>query len=495
MNNALQNAEKLTENVISGGDQSRGFGFGSFGFGSSSSGGLDFVGLLSQLPSEDGRSMASQARDLKAQSEQKERENQFIASRDNANQVPGMSPEFDPVETVRKIYPILEFRDRVVKKISNIISKIPGLEKLLEKISENLTAFILGLLAPFVRPIIEQVSKTLKDGSSTVIGASAKSQFVVWEDHYSSNPTHSMLSKDHFTNVLNGCAGEVATEIVKYVVPRVLYAMEHTRTPVDEVVDDILRVFHHPALRDDDIEIHRIMYKTVRNWARDYPRRNKLNYLLSSESVKDGKNHLLKGEKVGHGHSHGGGSVSGIANAVQNLGHGKVAGSLWSQVNTRSLDFEVAPSAEPSIPEKRDFHQNPNYWEEAAPSAPEIAYPPHPIPGTSHSERLSLNWQDRYLTSNCPPSQPTYASQPSAGGYYQGPPPRGPPGGYPGYGQPPAPPPGSYDGPKYSDTDSYGAPRPQYTSPPPPPPPGAPYYGGSGSYGNPPYPSDPPYPS
>lgn len=49
------------------------------------------------------------------------------------------------------VYPILEFRDNVVRTISATIAKIPGLEKLVETISEKITVFIMSLLAPFVR--------------------------------------------------------------------------------------------------------------------------------------------------------------------------------------------------------------------------------------------------------------------------------------------------------------------------------------------------------
>lgn len=186
----------------------------------------DFVGLIGNLPGV-GDGFASQARGLQANSEAQEQRNKSVQyssdrgdlSRDNANVVPGMSPNFDPVKVAGQIYPILEFRDKVVKAISRGISKVPGLEKLLEKISETLTAFILGLLAPFIRPIIQQVSKTLKEGSSGVINSSAKSQFEPWENSRCSDPTHSMLSKDHFTNILNSCAGRIAATILQYSVP------------------------------------------------------------------------------------------------------------------------------------------------------------------------------------------------------------------------------------------------------------------------------------
>ena len=182
------------------------------------SGPTDFISLLSKLPTVGG-DFASEARDLKAASDAQERENEQLARADNQNVVPGMSPNFDPVKTAKRIYPILVFRDKIVKAISRGIAKVPGLEKLLEHISETLTAFVMGLLAPFIRPIIKSVTKVLKDGSSGVISASSKSQLEPWENSRCSDPTHSMLSKDHFTNVLNSCAGRVAATILQYAVP------------------------------------------------------------------------------------------------------------------------------------------------------------------------------------------------------------------------------------------------------------------------------------
>jgi hypothetical protein len=207
MNAALKNAEELTK---PGAAASRGFG----GSGGSS----DFISLISQLPGVGG-GFASQARDLQARSAAQEQQNSYSSTRSNDNVVPGMSPDFDPVKTAGQIYPILEFRDKIVRAISATISKIPGLEKLLDHIGETLTAFILGLLAPFVRPIINAVSKALKDGSSGVIDASAHSQLEPWKNPNCTDPTHSMLSKDHFTNLLNSCAGRVASTVLQYVVP------------------------------------------------------------------------------------------------------------------------------------------------------------------------------------------------------------------------------------------------------------------------------------
>ncbi|ETN45187.1 uncharacterized protein HMPREF1541_10064 [Cyphellophora europaea CBS 101466] len=198
----------------------------------------------------------------------------------------------DPGKIVQQIYPILAFRDKVVRAISSVIEKIPGLEALVERIVETLTVFILSLLAPIVRPLIEVLSKTLQTGSEGVIASNGKHQFDVWNDPSSTDPTHSMLSKDHFSNILNSPAGAVAAEILKFIAPRVLYAWEHPDVPVQQVLADVDVIFHHPALRNERIECHRNMFKVVQDWVHSRSDRGRgLDQLLSSQSVKDGKNH------------------------------------------------------------------------------------------------------------------------------------------------------------------------------------------------------------
>ncbi|KAH6610270.1 heterokaryon incompatibility het-c [Trichoderma cornu-damae] len=351
----------------------------------------DFISLIAKIPG-DGAGFAAQARELQAISDAQERDNEVRSRAEgNANVVPGMSPNFDPVKTARQIYPILQFRDRIVKAISRGIEKIPGLEKLLEHISETLTAFILGLLAPFIRPIINQVSKVLKDGSSGVISASANSQFEPWENPRSSDPTHSMLSKDHFTNILNSCAGRIAATILQYTVPRVLYAWENPSVPVDEVINDVLRAFHHPALRHENIQIQRDMFRTVQAWADEHPRRHELDRLLSSESVKQGHNHILNQKKKGGA----GGHAHDAWETVTQLGHGKVSGSLWDQVKTRDLNSIQGHDGNPAL----------NYTSTSP--APPSRYSPPAQGGYGYGESASYLAQSRM---EAPQGQPGHSS-------------------------------------------------------------------------------------
>ncbi|PSN73075.1 heterokaryon incompatibility Het-C [Corynespora cassiicola Philippines] len=383
-------------------------------------------------------------------------------------EIPGTNT--DPATIIPKIYPILEFRDKVVRNISAIISKIPGLEKLIETITERVTIFVLSLLAPFIMPIIEAASKQLKAGSSTVVEAAAKHQFEVWTNPHSSDPTHSMLSKDHFSNILNEPAGQVAAEILKYVAPRVIYAMDHPDVPVDQVLDDCMRVFHHPALRDHRCEVHNKMHEVVEQWAHNYHGKD-LNDILSSESVRAGHNHSGQHDHThgaaghgaanaasfgGHSHGHGGhggghggghshsGSASGgglFGSLASNL-PGGLGNKLSPALNMFSSsreggDGHPSSSGAPYQPPHSPFQPYQSSYSGGAGGEPYNAPPPGPPGG---------GWGHQGQYTGGQGVEPAYAMPTS---YQQGYENYGSgPGGYDAYGgyqQPPPPPQGGYD--------------------------------------------------
>ncbi|KAI0862490.1 heterokaryon incompatibility Het-C [Xylaria cubensis] len=480
---ALKNSENSSGPSNSSG--SRGLGSSLFG---GSSGASDFISLVGSLPGIGG-GMASEAQDLKRMAQEQERRNEqsggYSSTRSNANIVPGMSENFDPVKVSRQIYPILAFRDKIVKSINRGIAKVPGLESLLEKISETLTAFVLGLLAPFIRPIINSITKVLKDGSSGVITASAHSQLEPWTNPHCTDPTHSMLSKDHFTNVLNPCAGRVASTVLQYVVPRILYAWENTGVPVEEVVNDVTRAFHHPAIRDERVEIQREMFNTVRQWVDGFPRRHELDRILGSESVRAGKNHVqhTDGPK---GHSHGGGIFDG--GVMEQLGHGRPKGSLWDQCATRDLDaMGAGPSGRPSSgyserPSSGYGRPSPSHYQSGGYSGHQ-----NPIPQGEAASYYTGSDPNRGRTSQeyGGHSSEGYGSRPNEG--YAGYPGQGY-GGYPnqGYGGHPSQGYGGHPHHEHGGHSHQG-----YGGPPPPQQGGYPPYGQQqwrGGQGDPPYP-------
>ncbi|KAF2472040.1 Het-C-domain-containing protein [Lindgomyces ingoldianus] len=350
--------------------------------------------------------------------------------------IPGTN--LDPSTVIPRIYPILEFRDKVVRSISAIVSKIPGLEKLIETITERVTLFVLSLLAPFVQPIITAASQQLKLSSSALVESSGKHQFEPWTDVYSTNPTHSMLSKDHFSNILNEPAGQVATAILQFVAPRVVYAWDHPDVPVDQVLNDCVQVFHHPAIRDQRSEIHRNMFDVVKRWVDKRPDHgHSLNNILSSESVRAGKNHSGQNDHThghgGHGnagfgsygggqsHGHGGHSGGGGGHAHSGSGGGgggNLLGSLTSNLpgglgQKLSPGFNLLSTGRPR--EVGDDFGRPSSSGDPYAQDPNQGYSPQPSPGLPAS-----NW------GSFQPYQSSYAEGQSTEGYtYDAPAPSG----------------------------------------------------------------------
>lgn len=83
--------------------------------------------------------------------------------------------------------------------ISAAFEKIPILPKIVEQLEEQLTQFVFSIMAPFIVPLIRQLRAELKTGSDEIIQSSKNEQHIVFEKDNWSDPTHSMLSKDHFS--------------------------------------------------------------------------------------------------------------------------------------------------------------------------------------------------------------------------------------------------------------------------------------------------------
>ncbi|THV75146.1 heterokaryon incompatibility Het-C [Aureobasidium pullulans] len=411
------------------------------------------VSLLSKVPGTSG--LCQEAVRLQTESDQYAAQNGGAGARgfddggysqDRAwNPVASANNTADPQAIVAKIYPILVFRDNVVRSISNIVSKIPGLESLIEKITEKVTLIVMGLLAPYITPLIAAASNSLKQGSSSVVDASGKHQYEVWTDPFSTDPTHSLLSKDHFSNILNEPAGKVAACILQYVAPRIIYAFDHPDVPEEEVLNDVLRVFHHPAIRDPHCEIQTKMFAVVEQWARQRPGGgHDLDRLLSSEGVKAGHNHT--GGANPHLHSHGGpGDMQNVFGMGQHPQRGMDASGTPEQYGSGyGQPGPATPQAGWGAPPPADYNQQ---YQPPAPAGfannDPYAYP------SAYQQGYEVPY-DAGTPYGAPPPGPPQQFGGQYGAAPPGPPPPGQYGGYDqqqqhqqhGYGQ--GPPPG-YD--------------------------------------------------
>ncbi|KAK4465603.1 ATP-dependent RNA helicase DDX42 [Cladorrhinum samala] len=208
----------------------------------------------------------------------------------------------------RQIMPAIEFHDELLQNISEAIAKIPILPKIIEQLEEQLSLFVFSIVAPFIIPIIDQIKNELATGASEIIDSSKNEQHIVFEDDYSSDPTHSMLAKDHFTNILNEIAGRTASQVVSWAVPQLMEAIDDEGTDVDRVLTKIIYgVLHHPAQRNDGpagaSEGRRIIYDSVKNWwhEMDDGQRDEYRRKLSRDGVESGQNHKEGQHDCGHG--------------------------------------------------------------------------------------------------------------------------------------------------------------------------------------------------
>ncbi|EXJ95082.1 hypothetical protein A1O1_00200 [Capronia coronata CBS 617.96] len=260
--------------------------------------------LLNKVPSGvfGGKDEAGKADELKQNSLNHKMQNTRISPR----QPEEWTQYLDDVQ--KQILPIIEWHDEILKGITETIENIPILPDLIEQLQDEINKFVFTLLAPYVVPLINQVKSELNTGSSEIINSSKEQQHVVFNDDSSSDPTHSMLAKDHFSNILNEPAGKVARQTVKWVVPQIVACWDDESIDVDRTLNRIINgVLHHPALRDNGqdgaSDGRHLMFSVVEEWWGSKSEREKdgLRRQLSREGVRSGENHKPGVEDHGHG--------------------------------------------------------------------------------------------------------------------------------------------------------------------------------------------------
>lgn len=260
--------------------------------------------LLSKIPSGvlGGGDQAGKANQLQQNSVNHQMQNARISPR----QPEEWAHYLDDVQ--KQIYPIIQWHDEILQSITETIEKIPILPDLIEQIQDAINKFVFSLLAPYVVPIISQVKNELNTGSNQIIKSSLDKQHIVFKDDTATDPTHSMLSKDHFSNVLNEPAGKVARQVIQWVVPQIIACWDDERIDIDRTLNRIIHgVLHHPALhdygQDGAGDGRRLMFRVVEEWWRGKSEQEKdtLREQLSRRGVESGKNHKPGVQDHGHG--------------------------------------------------------------------------------------------------------------------------------------------------------------------------------------------------
>ncbi|KAG7099815.1 hypothetical protein E1B28_001626 [Marasmius oreades] len=217
-----------------------------------------------------------------------------------------------PPEVQRQLLDLLKWRDSIFRDISKKIEMIPGLSDLVEELTNALNAYVYKVLAPWLTPILEQATGVLGEGSKAVIDSD--DQYEVFNNPRASDPSHSMLSKDHFNLILNEPAGKIAKIVVTHSVQLIVQAWSDDSDP-DQVIDMILEAFHHPYYANGRSQIQYQMFEEMQKWfgglGPDVGQETI--QALTKEGVREGKNKRFEEEGKGRvepgykGHSQGSG--------------------------------------------------------------------------------------------------------------------------------------------------------------------------------------------
>lgn len=246
--------------------------------GSNRSSVQNLLGMLSKVPGAGSDSVSRDLNDI---------------SRGPVSDPANMSPQ----EMYANLWKILELRDRIMKGIEATIEKIPGLNSLVEKLTNELNIFVFTLIEPYAKPIMQQGMSALKLGSGAVINK--QEQFEVFDNPNASDPTHSMLSKDHFGLILNEVAGNVAKIIVRHTVIKVVKAWDDRSLDPAHVADECLAPMFHPYWFSGQAQVQKDMMDYVADWARSHSTEITR---LSKQSVR---NHTNTRSGKAEPHTHG----------------------------------------------------------------------------------------------------------------------------------------------------------------------------------------------
>ncbi|KAK0633008.1 heterokaryon incompatibility protein Het-C-domain-containing protein [Immersiella caudata] len=239
-----------------------------------------------------------------------------------------------------QLKPTIEFHDDLLQTLSQKMSQIPVLPKIIEQLEEQLSLFVFSIIAPFIIPVIDQIKNELATGATEIIESSKNEQHNVFYDDNSTDPTHSMLSKDHFSNVLNEIAGRTASKIVSWSVPQLMECWDDEGKDIDSTLDTIIYgILHHPAQREEGnrgiTEGRALIFQSVEEWwnGMSEDAREELRGKLSREGVQRGENHKEGVHDTGHGcggklHMHKINTPETIEDKIANAAVGAIMGGV-----------------------------------------------------------------------------------------------------------------------------------------------------------------------
>ncbi|KAF5547582.1 hypothetical protein FPHYL_10171 [Fusarium phyllophilum] len=199
------------------------------------------------------------------------------------------------------IEPIFYLHDRIKKWIQERTEQQDA-EPLSEESSTQLGKYTDQLVFKYLSLMIEssimQLRNALKAAKERVDAEAAKSTSAeVYLDGDGSDPSHSDISKDHFSNVLNQPAGLVSSVTTNWTTQQVVKCWDDPFRNEEETIRQILTIMHHPAFPRHKTPIQKYMFTAVKEWWNHNTASEKetIRGMLTKESVRNRQheNHTL----------------------------------------------------------------------------------------------------------------------------------------------------------------------------------------------------------
>lgn len=162
------------------------------------------------------------------------------------------------------------------------------------QLGEYTNQLVFKYLAVMIESSVKELRNAVKAAKEKVDAEAAKSTSAEIFPHNStaSDPSHSDLSKDHFTNILNQPAGLVGSITTNWTTQQVVKCWDDSDIDEDLVIDKILTILHHPAFSDSKTPIQKYMFDTVKAWWEAHPsdEQDRFRTMLTKKSVQE-RNH------------------------------------------------------------------------------------------------------------------------------------------------------------------------------------------------------------
>jgi len=197
------------------------------------------------------------------------------------------------------IVPMFQFHDQIAKFMLEHEEqfKVPFLSEAKKEIEESIDDLTYKFLAFFIEPAVKVMREAIKNSKELIevhdSALKADLEVDIWKPSATgSDPSHSILSKDHYSNVLNPVAGRVSLALINYATQKVVQAWEDPLLEPSAVVNSILAGFHNPYYMDPRSDVQKAMYSAVTSWwqTRTEEKKQFLNRVLSKDGVRDNLN-------------------------------------------------------------------------------------------------------------------------------------------------------------------------------------------------------------